>query len=164
LVVKPTDHFTVYGSISLMHSRLENNYQQSGSAGVADLPVRGKELVLTPDQTFALRGQYEIGPLTIGVQGKYTGQRYITDMNDASLPGFTVVDLDAEWKLEGFGKNTRIQVNAYNINNAQYFTRASTTSAASKTVLSNGGTYGGSTPFVYTGAPPTVYATLKVAF
>lgn len=164
LGVKPVEHLSVYASAAFMHSKLENNYQQSGSLGVGDLPVKGKELVMTPDQTFALRGQYDIGPLTIGIQAKYTGQRYITDTNDTSLPGFTVVDLDAEWKLEGFGKNTRIQINASNIGNAQYFTRASTTSAANKTTLSNGGVYSGSTPFVYTGAPPTVYATLKVGF
>jgi iron complex outermembrane receptor protein len=164
LGVKPIEHLSVYASAALMHSKLENNYQQSGSAGVADLLVKGKQLVMTPEQTFALRAQYDIGPFSIGVQGKYTGQRFITDTNDAYLPGFTVVDLDAEWKLEGFGKNTRIQINANNVLNAQYYTRASTTSAAGKTVLSNGGTYGGSTPFVYTGAPPTVYATLKLAF
>ncbi|MEI9891405.1 MAG: TonB-dependent receptor [Caulobacteraceae bacterium] len=167
--VKPIDHLSVYASASFMHSKLEDNYPVAVSSGpnkgaIVDLPVKGKELVLTPEQTFGLRAQYSIGPFSIGLQGKYTGQRYVSDMNDQAIPGYTVIDLDAEWKLEGFGKNTRIQINANNLFNAQYYTRASTVSAARDTPVAGGGTFFSSTAFYYTGAPPTVYGTLKVAF
>jgi len=167
--IRPIDHLSIYASASFMHSKLENNYPVASSSGtnkgaIFDLPVKGKELVLTPEQTFGLRAQYSIGPFSIGLQGKYTGQRFVSDINDQAIPGYTVLDLDAEWKLEGFGKNTRIQINANNITNAQYFTRASTVSATKDTALGGGNTFFSSSPFYYTGAPPTVYATLKVAF
>jgi iron complex outermembrane receptor protein len=164
---RPVEHMTVYASAAFMQSKLENNYTLTISNVGYVLPVKGKQLVLTPNQTFGLRGQYDIGPFTIGLQGKYTGQRYATDMNDQAIPGFTVVDLDVEWKLEGLGKNTRLQINANNIFNTQYFNRSTTTSAAFPVVVSNGtatATYNGSTVFYYTGAPTTVYATLKVGF
>jgi iron complex outermembrane receptor protein len=162
--MRPIDNLSVYASLSLMNSKLENNYPITVSGVVFDLPVKGKQLVLTPNQTFSLRGEYTWGPLRIALQGKYTGARYVSDMNDQQIPGYTVVDLDAEWKIDGIGKNTRISINANNILNAQYYPRASTVSATQPVTVAAGKTFSPSTSFYYTSPPPTVYVALKAAF
>jgi iron complex outermembrane receptor protein len=167
--LRPVEHLSLYASASFMKSRLESNYPVAVSAGpnkgaIVDLPVKGKELVLTPDQAFSLRGEYEIGPLTVALQGKYTGRRFNADMNDQALPGFTVVDLDAEFKVPGTHDTTVLQLNVNNLFNAQYYNRSGTVSAAQTVQLGNGNTFSPGTPFYFVGAPTTVYGTLKVKF
>ena len=170
---RPIDHLTLYASGTFMHTRVGSTYQVSTASGsvdpVVELPIKGKELVLTPDTTLSLRASYDFGPVTIGIDGKYTGQRWGSDINDFALPGYTVVNLDASWKLEGFGKNTRLQINATNIGNAQYYSRMSSVANATKITVptstgSGTNTINASTPFLYTSAPPTVYVALKMAF
>lgn len=169
LGLKPIDHFSIYASASFMKSKLENNYQTSVSAGpnkgqVVDLPVKGKELVLTPDETFTLRGEYTWHDLRLALQGKYTGRRYNTDTNDSVLPGFTVVDLDATYVIPGTGGRTSISVNGNNLFNTYYYSRSGTAAAANTVQLGNGNTANGSTLFYFVGAPSTWYGTLKVKF
>ncbi|MGZ3371436.1 MAG: TonB-dependent receptor [Caulobacteraceae bacterium] len=162
--VRATDELSFYGSISLMKSRLEQGYPVTISGVAYDLSLKGKELVLTPDQTYALRAEYSHGPFRIALQGKYTAQRFVSDVNDQWIPGYTVVDLDAEWKLDGFGRNTRIAVNANNIGNTAYYARATTVTATQAVTVAPGKVLNPSTSFYYTGAPTTVYVALKVAF
>jgi iron complex outermembrane receptor protein len=166
---KPFEHFSVYASAAFMKSKLENNYSVAVSAGpnkgaIVDLPVKGKELVLTPDQTFSLRGSYDIGMFTVSMQGKYTGKRYNADMNDSSLPAYTTVDLDAEMKVPGTDGKTVIQLNASNILNAQYFNRSGTVTAGQTVQLGNGNTFSAGTPFYYVGAPTFLSLAVKMKY
>jgi iron complex outermembrane receptor protein len=169
--LKPIEHLNLYGSLTLQHAVLDNNYETrvtvGGQSVSVALPVKGKELVMTPDQMASVRAEYSLGPVTLGAQAKYTAQRYVTDINDAKTPGFTVVDLDAEWKLPALGDHTVIQVNAYNVLNAQYLVRTTTTANANPvplTTTAGAGTLGGNTLFYYNSAPPTVEVALKVKF
>jgi iron complex outermembrane receptor protein len=166
---KPIDHLSIYASASFMKSKLENNYPVAVSAGpnkgaIVDLPVKGKELVLTPDQSFALRGSYEWGPLIFSMQGKYTGRRYNSDMNDTTLAGFTVVDLDVEYKVPGTKGATVLQLNANNIFNTYYFSRTGTVSAGKTVDLGGGNTFSPGSVFYNVGAPSSIYGTIKVKF
>ncbi|HXQ46231.1 MAG TPA: TonB-dependent receptor, partial [Caulobacteraceae bacterium] len=81
---KPIDNLTLYASLTLMKSKLLNNYEVPVSSGPdkgksVPLPVKGKELVMTPDQEFAIRGEYTIERLTFGAQAKYVGRRFSSD-------------------------------------------------------------------------------------
>jgi iron complex outermembrane receptor protein len=172
----PIDHLTFYASAALMKSQLQSDYDVTVSSGPdkgksIPLPAKGKELVMTPDEQFAVRAEYTIHNLTVGVQAKYTGRRFSSDVNDDTLPAFTVVDFDAEYRIPGLGKDTELQFNATNIFGTNYLDRVSTVSNAHAVSLRplNGapGTdvvNASSGPFFYTGAPPTVYLTLKTAF
>ena len=166
---KPIEHLSVYASATIEHSQLENNYSVAVSAGpnkgaIVDLPVKGKELVLTPDQTFALRASYDLGPFTVSAQGKYTGRRFNSDMNDSTLGGYTTMDLDAEMKVPGTDGKTVIQLNATNILNTQYYNRSGTGSATQTVNLGNGNTFSPTTLFYYVGAPTTVYVAVKMKY
>ena len=169
LGVKPIDHFSIYASASFMKSKLENNYSVAASAGpnkgaIFDLPVKGKELVLTPDQAFSLRGEYTWHDFRIALQGKYTGRRYNSDMNDGTLPSFTVADLDVTYTIPGTGGRTSISVNGNNIFNTYYYSRTGTVSALQPVDLGGGNTFNPGSVFYNLGAPQTWYGTLKVKF
>ena len=98
--------------------------------------------------------------MTLGLDAKYTGSRYISDMNDSSIGAFTVVDFDAEYRFSVWGKKSTLQLNVYNLFNQQYYSRTSTVGNAVPIVFANGDTISASTPYLYVGAPITGYVTL----
>ena len=165
-----TSQFSIYGSGTLMKSALQSNYEVSvtGPGGVLvpePLPVKGKELVMAPDLELSVRGQYTIGDYSFGLQGKYEGKRYVDDINSVSIDGFTVVNLDAEYNFRVDNLKSVLQLNVYNLFGTNYYSRSSTAGNFTAVPYSGVGTYSASSgPFVYVGAPPTVYATLKVQY
>lgn len=165
--VSPT--FTLYGSLALAHSELQSNEAIYAKSGVTYfLQTKGKELVMTPDQTLSLRGNYHTGPFSVGVEAKYVGKRYATDMNDSILKAYTQVNMDASYAIDGFGKDTKVQLNVSNLFGASYFPRVSTTTnAVTTTLLGAGGatySYTPGTVYYYVNAPRTAYITLKTKF
>ncbi len=164
-----TSNFNLYGSLALTHSELMANYVVATGGKSYYLPVQGKQLVMTPNQTAALRGTYHTGPFSISVQAKYTGKRYVSDMNDASIDGYVAADFDASYKLEGIGKESSIQLNVSNLFSTNYYPRVSTTSNAQNvTVASTTGgastTYTPGSVFYYVNAPRTAFITFKGKF
>ena len=93
----------MYGSANFNHSALQDNYSASFTATNAPftgtvfnyiVPAKGKELVLTPEKTFSARISYDFGPITVGAESKYISKRYVTDINDASIGGYAVFNVD----------------------------------------------------------------------
>jgi len=160
---KVTTNFTLYGSAAFTHSALQNNYIVSVNNVSVPLPVKGKELVLTPDQTYSLRGQYKIGDLSLGLESKYQSKRYVSDMNDAYLKSNIVTNFDAQYQLPDLGKGSVLQFNIDNLTNSKYFTRSSTVSNTLP-VATSAGTYSASSWFVYEASPITAYLELKTKF
>jgi iron complex outermembrane receptor protein len=151
----PLEGLTVYGSVSYDHSKLLNNFQVTAATFA---PTAGKKLVETPDWTFSLRGQYEIGDFQFGAQVKYTGDRFSTDTNDEVAPSYSLVDLDARYKLDSVGlKNTFVQLNVTNLFDKGYFGSISSRTTAVATVP--GYT---SLPAYNIGAPRTIQASVHV--
>jgi iron complex outermembrane recepter protein len=155
----PVEALSLYASASFLDSELQENYRFN-SAG-DQLQTAGKELVETPGSMFSFRASYEFSEMfSAGVQAKYTGERWITDVNDMKADAFTVVDLDARVDFAPMGyEGTYLQFNLTNVFDEQYYgglgTRASGTP----------GTLGyGSLPFGQIGAPRTWMATLRMAY
>ena len=126
-------------------------------------PINGKQLVETPKIMFGGRINYEEGPFSFGIQGKYTGKRYATDMNDLAVDGYALFDLDMRYKLDAVLKNSYIQLNIWNLFDKKYYgslgTQVTAASAATKTL------YGiTNQPYGYIGAPRTAQATFRVDF
>ncbi len=152
---EPLEGLTVYGSASYNHSKLINNLQVTATT-VA--PTAGKKLVETPDWTFSLRGQYQIGDFQLGAQLKYTGDRFATDVNDEVARSYALLDLDIRYKLDNLGlKNTFVQLNATNVANKTYFGSISSRITAVSTVPGFSGL-----PTYNIGAPRTVQGSLHV--
>lgn len=161
----PIEALSLYASASFLNSELQDDYIYSYSnvGGVQTpnvLRTKGKELVETPDMMFSARASYTFNDMfQAGVQAKYTGERWITDMNDLKDDASTVVDVDARVSFDRFGyEGTYLQFNVTNVFDEQYYgglgTRASGTP----------GQLGYSRSFANIGAPRTWMTTLRVAF
>jgi iron complex outermembrane receptor protein len=66
--------------------------------------------------------------LSIGLQAKYTGDRFATDVNDEVFGAYTVVDFDARYDLtSSFGvRNAFVQLNVTNLLDEEYQANIST--------------------------------------
>jgi iron complex outermembrane receptor protein len=163
----PIEHLHLYASANFNKSILQDNYVAATTNSVTGayvtytVPSKGKEMLLTPARTFALRGSYDFGPLTFGAQGKYISKRYITDVNDASIGGYAVFGVDARYNLPFFNSKSYVQLNIQNLFDREYWSRAATTQFLSLPVP--GGVVIG-TPYYYAGAPSTVTLTLNAQF
>ena len=157
----PVEALSLYASATWMQTEVQDDYVNNTVAGVPQI-VRsaGKELVETPEWMFSARATYQLTDwLEAGIQAKYTGDRWVTDVNDMKVDAFTVVDANVRIDLAGFGyEGTFIQVNADNVFDEQYYANLGTRASATP------GTPGYSQPFASVGAPRTISATLRVAF
>ena len=162
----PVEAWEFFASAAFEHSRLDNNYFVAASAGPdkglqVPLPVKGKELVMTPDETFSLRAQYHVGPLQVGVQGKYVSSRWADDINSQQLPGYVTADLDVSYVVPGSGGHAVFSVNATNFLNNSYIVRLSTVGAANPVQIGPD-TVNASSAFYYYSAPAMVFGKLAV--
>jgi iron complex outermembrane receptor protein len=140
------DGLNVYGSIAYTQSELQDNLPQQ-SVG------RGLSLVDTPEWTAALRGEYEIGDFTFGLQAKWVDERFSNDFNTEVVPSYTTVDLDLRYDFGQLFRNedTYIQLNVINLFDEEYIGTISSGA--------NGGT-----GFFALGAPLTAMVTLTAEF
>lgn len=162
---RPIQPLQLFASATIEHSQLDNNYDVAPSSGpdaLVALPVKGKELVMTPDQQYSLRAQYTIGPVRLGIQGKYVGPRWADDVNSYRMAGYTQLDADASYDIPGTGGHAVFSLNANNITDAQYDVRVSTAGTFTKQIIGADTVNASSGPFFYWSAPVTVYAKLAV--
>lgn len=150
--MRVTDNLKLYVSGSDQSSKLKNNLPVIPNSGpdaattanpsgtVIYLPTKGKELAYTPDQQYTARAEYKIGQLTVGVAGKYVGDRYLTDVNDLTLKNNTLFDADVTYALPDglIGRNTRLQLNVSNLLNKKYFVNGPSASNANAITYANG--------------------------
>lgn len=101
-------------------------------------PTGGKTLVETPDWTATARFEYEIGNTLLGLQARYVGERFSTDVNDEVADSYTTVDLDARYSIND---TSWLQFNVINATDEFYFgsisTQVATTGTGSGTVRYN---------------------------
>ena len=161
------DAFTVYGSVSYNDSEIKEDLALSATTF---LPTEGKALVETPEWTYAARVDWQVTQnFGMGLQAKYTGERFVTDVNDEVSPEFTVVDFDARYDLSDvFGaKNAFLQFNITNLFDEEYQGNFSTgTNATAIDVDPGPGTVirAGQARTASVGAPRTAVITLGTRF
>jgi iron complex outermembrane receptor protein len=87
------------------------------------LPTEGKKVVETPDWMFTVRGDWQVtDQLRMGLQGKYVGVRYTTDVNDEEVPAYATLDFDARYDLTDLigVKDAFVQLNVTNLTDELY--------------------------------------------
>lgn len=157
----PIEALSLYASATWLSSEVQDDYVNNTVGGVPQIVLtKGKELVETPEWMASARINYQFTEfLEAGLQAKYTGERWVTDVNDMSADAFTTVDANIRLDMAAFGyEGTFIQVNADNIFDEQYYANLGTRASSTP------GTPGFSQPFASVGAPRTISATLRVAF
>lgn len=117
-------------------------------------PTAGRMVTETPKWQFGGRAQYDVGPFSVGIQGKRVGARFATDVNDVKVKGYNIVDVDARFALDDIVKlrNTYLQVNLQNVFDEFYFGNISTQIRAADN------------PSFAVGSPRTLSATLNLGF
>ena len=155
---EPVENLSLYASATFTDSVLQDDYVYNAAGAV--LATKGKKQVETPEQMFGLRASYKFNEVfSAGIQGKYTGERWVTDVNDLKVDAYTVVDLDARFDFATFGLDgTYMQFNVTNLLDEDYYSTLGTRASATP------GALGYSLPFAGVGAPRTVMATLRYSF
>lgn len=153
------EYLTVTASFSYNKSEIQDDLINGAAAGNV-IPLSGKQIVETPKYTFGGRVDWDITEaLSLGVQGKYTGQRFSTDVNDEVAPRYTVFDLSLRYTVP-FAKRTYAQLNVTNLFDEEYFGSISSRTNA----LPIAGVTGTGAPTYFIGAPRTAQFTLRTEF
>jgi iron complex outermembrane recepter protein len=162
--------FTAYASASYNDSELQEDLDVGASGGFANLlPTKGKALVETPEWTYAGRVSYTIENFTFGLQGKYVGERFATDVNDEIAASYTVFDANVGVDMTSWGlADTLIQINGTNLFNEEYLGNISTQTNALLIPDVNVGPAvvprNGSAPSYSIGAPQTFQVQVRTKF
>ncbi len=154
----PIEALSLYASASFLDSELQDNYVFNAAG--AELQTKGKKQVATPEQMFALRASYQFNEVfSVGVQGKYTGEQWVTDVNDLAVDAYTVVDLDARIDFDTLGMpGTYLQFNVTNLLDEEYYSTLGTGASSTPGQLGYGRRFAG------VGAPRTMMASLRFSF
>jgi len=144
---EPIDNLTLYGTLSWENTHLKDNLYTSSTTQIM---TAGKQLVETPEWMFSGRVQYVFEGLKFGFQGKYTGKRYSTDLNDESTSPYLVLDSDVTYDLGRIGWfGAQLKFNVTNLTDKHYLGSISSTNTAAQV------------PYYYPGAPRTFTGTLR---
>jgi len=153
-------NWSLYTSLSYTRSRMNDDLRTDVGSWEA---TAGKQFPDTPNWLAGLALQYREGPWTASVSAKYTGARYATLVNDESIGGFTLVNVDASYRLPAtaFFRKPTLRLNIYNLFNTDaLYLNAS--SGSTFTTRAEG--VGGKAPSYYIGAPRTFAVTIASDF
>jgi len=204
IAYEPIKQITLYAFGSWNKSKIQDNIQIGSfgagvnqvtdcdniPAGAAQVDIirscaftKGKRESGSPKYTYGVSATGDIGPVTLGIEAKRTGPRFIFDNNapmfrgtvgatsgatpqeqifSATAPAYWLVNLDARVKLAPFGealKDTYLQLNVYNL-----FDKFYVGGFGGGLSQAFSGTSYGNPPFVQIGAPRTVSASINVQF
>lgn len=150
IAYKPVDAVSLYAFGSYIDTEIKNDLVISPTVTLA---TGGKFMPETPKWQLGGRAQFTLGPVELGGQVKWVGDRFATELNDVKVKGYTLVDLDARFSLASFGlEKSWIQLNVSNLFDTFYFGNLSTQPQASNN------------PNFSVGAPRTVLGTLHIGF
>jgi iron complex outermembrane receptor protein len=123
--VRPIPQLSLYAFGSYIKTELQDDLLDLRSNTV--IPLRGKEVVETPQWTYGGRAQLDLEPFQFGIEAKHTGDRWVTDVNDFAVAGYTLVNADIRFGLSNFGlERTFLQFNATNLLKERFFGSLST--------------------------------------
>ena len=152
--------WSLYGSLTYTRSRIDQDLQTGVSSYEA---TRGMQF---PDVPLWMAGaalQFRDGAWSANLTAKYTGKRYSTLVNDEAIGGFTLVNVDAAYRLPDstFLRDTTLHFNVYNLFNSDYaYLNAGSGAGFTNRALGAGG----SAPSYYLGAPRSVSVRLSADF
>ncbi|MDP3876808.1 MAG: TonB-dependent receptor [Methylobacter sp.] len=153
-------NWSVYGSFTYTHSRIEQNLQTAADTTEA---TAGKAFPDVPNYMAGAALQYRNGAWSANLSAKYTGERYATLVNDESIDGYTLVGFDAGYRLPSTGwfRDPTVRLNVYNLLDQDYL-NLSAGSGSGFTNRALGA--GGRAPAYYVGAPRSFSVMLSTDF
>ena len=134
----------------------DSKYKSDYLDGTTLVAVNGKQVAGAPKTLFSTEASYDNGAWFARLGGKYTGKRYYTYTNDASVDAFWLGSLAAGYKLKslGFMKDLSLQVNVSNLFDKEYISTVGTNGFQARDP-------NGTAQTLLTGAPRQVFLTLS---
>ena len=120
---RPVAWLNWYNSASLNKTTYDQNLNWStGTTASVVLPTAGKQQVDTPKAMYASVLTLKHNGFWGSLQGKYTGKRYYTYTNDASVPAVTTFDLGLGYNFspESVLKGAKLSLNVTNLTDKRY--------------------------------------------
>ena len=151
---RPAPGFLIYGFGSYTDTEIQDDVPRAIVGGVQTFfATAGKRVPETPKWQLGGRVSAEFGPFEAGLQGKYVGKRFATDVNDVVTDSYTQFDLDARFSLSAIGLDqSYFQFNVYNLFDTFYLANISTSIDAA------------GNPNFSLSAPRTITGTLRLGF
>jgi iron complex outermembrane receptor protein len=157
---QPISAISLYAFASAIKSEIQNDVQVNATTFAA---TSGKRESGIPTYSFGGSVRGTVGPFDLGLTAKRTGPRFHNDENlpvvsgpneiyPAEIPAYTLVNLDARFRLKWLGRGSFVQLNVYNLFNEFYVGGVNGT-------LLHTATY-----FAQIGAPRTVSGSLVLGF
>lgn len=122
--LKPMDGLVWYNSLSWNDSEYASDYVD----GINVIRTSGKQVVDAPKKLFASEISWNRNGLSLQLGAKYTDRRYVSYLNDSSVPGFWVADASAsyEWTSLGWTKSFKLKLDVTNLFDKEYFSSVGT--------------------------------------
>lgn len=117
-ILKLSKDWSWFNSYTYNDSQYKSNYLDKVVVAVA-----GKQVVDAPKTMFNTELAIEDGAWFARLGAKYTGERYYTYLNDASVPAYWVSNFAVGYKQKSFAglKDVSVQLNVTNLMNKQYY-------------------------------------------
>jgi iron complex outermembrane receptor protein len=120
-----TQELSIYASAQFLDAKQESGAPTVISGTTVSPTSVGKFIENTPKHTYAVAGEYRLNQWIDGLSVNggvfYTGARAINSLNQAWVPGYTLVNLGVAYQTEFFGRETTLRVNADNVANKKYW-------------------------------------------
>lgn len=114
VVWTPVEGMRWLNSVTFNDSRYNEDYLNNSYTNPDDgshrVPAKDKQMVDTPRHMFATELSHRIGAFNARLGGKYTGTRYYTYSNDASVPGFWLWNAGLSWERKDIGRLRQLSV------------------------------------------------------
>ncbi len=160
-------HLRPYVSFEYVDARLGSNLQAGSGTGIDYLRTKGKFAPETPKFQAAFNLDYDDGHLFGAYNLKYVAKQYSTFMNDQSIPGYVVMNVNVGYRFKtiGFLQSPNIKLNFSNITDKAYlgFVKGLQTNAK-PTVGIFGKTVSASVPTYAIAAPFSAIASVSAGF
>ncbi|MBN6152831.1 TonB-dependent receptor [Xanthomonas sp. AmX2] len=120
---RPMEQLRWLNSLSYSDTTYEDDYLNGGVVATA-----GKRVVGIPEWMFSSSLAYQNQGWHAALDGKYTGRRYISYLNDSSVPSYWRVDLSAGYDFGQVGmfQNLGLSANVTNLLDKRYFATVGT--------------------------------------
>ncbi|HEY0199606.1 MAG TPA: TonB-dependent receptor [Rhodanobacter sp.] len=129
LIWKPIDHLRWLNSLSYDQSKYQDDYLDSSfKPGNGVVPTKGKYVVGIPSWMYTSSLSYNLGGWSFNVDGKYTGRRYITYIDDSKVPAYWMFNAGVNYDIGAYGglEDISVGLNATNLANKHYFASTGT--------------------------------------
>lgn len=155
---KPARWINWYNSVSLNKTTYDQDLNFCTTTCTL-YAITGKQQVDTPKTLVSSVLTLKYDGFFASLQGKYTGRRYYTYMNDQSFGGYTTFDLGAGYTFGDVGplKGVKLSLNVTNLTDKRYASNFDNSVFAPTDPA-------GTIPVFHSSAPRQVFGTLSVGF